>query len=109
MLSKRMNLFALFYILVIAVCAIAQPSVQPVEANEPILQDSLETDSLSKISLALDVDTSGFVDTNKVESIDAGVEGSSGVKYEYFPDGFYMEIAYHAPSVIQVPFFWYKE
>lgn len=69
-----MNLFALFCILTLAANVFAQPSVQPVEANEPILQDSLETDSLSKISLALDVDTNGVVDTNKVEHIDVKIE-----------------------------------
>ena len=46
----------------------------PVFALEPALDlqdslaaDSLRVDSLSKISLALDVDTNGVVDTNKVE------------------------------------------
>ena len=101
----RMKLFSLFYMLMLAVCASAQPSVQPDDANEPILQDSLETDLLSKISLANDVDTNTIVDTNKVELIDAGIEKTSDVNYEYFPNGFYMEIAYHAPSVIQIPFF----
>ena len=46
----RMKLFSLFYMLMLAVCASAQPSVQPDDANESILQDSLETDLLSKIS-----------------------------------------------------------
>lgn len=94
----RMKLFSLFCILMLAVCAIAQPSAQD-------LQDSLDADSLSKISLVLDVDTNGVVDTNKVELIDAGIEKTSDAKYEYFPSGFFMEIAYHAPSVIQIPFF----
>jgi hypothetical protein len=46
----------------------------PVFALEPALdlQDSLVTDSLSKISLANDVDTNTIVNTNKVESVDAG-------------------------------------
>ncbi len=83
----------------------AQPSMQLVDANEPILQDSLVTDSLSKISLTAGIDTNDVVDTNKVESVDAGIEKTSDVNYEYFPNGFYMEIAYHAPSVIQIPFF----
>ncbi|MBQ3944358.1 MAG: hypothetical protein II670_01950 [Alphaproteobacteria bacterium] len=100
-----MKLFSLFFMLMFAVCVFARPSMQLVDANEPILQDSLVTDSLSKISLANDVDTNTIVDTNKVELIDAGIEKTSDVNYEYFPNGFYMEIAYHAPSVIQIPFF----
>ena len=74
-------------------------------AADSLRVDSLHADSLSKISLALDVDTSNAVDTNKVELIDTGIEKTSDVNYEYFPNGFYMEIAYHAPSIIQVPFF----
>ena len=84
-------------ILMLAVCAFAQPSAQD-------LQDSLDADSLSKISLALDVDTNGVVDTNKVEHIDAGIEKIPIAEREFFPSGFVMEIAYAAPTVIQVPF-----
>ena len=87
----------LFCILMLAVCAIAQPSAQD-------LQDSLDADSLSKISLALDVDTSNAVDMNKVDHIDAGVEKIPIAEREFFPSGFVMEIAYAAPTVIQVPF-----
>lgn len=93
----RMKLFSLFCILMLAVCAIAQPSAQD-------LQDSLDADSLSKISLVLDVDTNGVVDTNKVESVDAGIEKIPIAEREFFPSGFVMEIAYAAPTVIQVPF-----
>ena len=87
----------LFCILMLAVCIFAQPSAQN-------LQDSLDADSLSKISLTAGIDANNVVDTNKVELVDAGIEKTSDVNYEYFPDGFYMEIAYHAPSIIQVPF-----
>ena len=100
----RMKLFSLFFMLMFAVCVFAQPSMQLVDANEPILQDSLETDLLSKISLVLDVDTNGVVDTNKVEHIDAGIEKNPIAEREFFPSGFVMEIAYAAPTVIQVPF-----
>ena len=61
------------------------------------LQDSSDVDSLSKISLALDVDT------NKVEHIDAEIEKIPIAEREFFPSGFIMEIAYAAPTVIQVP------
>lgn len=101
----RMKLFSLFFMLMFAVCVFAQPSMQLVDANEPILQNSLVTDSLSKISLTAGIDANNVVDTNKVEHIDAGIEKTPDVNYEYFPNGFYMEIAYHAPSVIQIPFF----
>ena len=94
---KKVNLFAVLCILMFAVCSFAQPSVQD-------LQDSLGADSLSKISLALDVDTNGVVDTNKVEHIDAGIEKIPIAEREFFPSGFVMEIAYAAPTVIQVPF-----
>jgi len=92
---KNVNLFELFCVMVLTAYAFAQPSTQ----------NSLDADSFFKIPLALDVDTNGIADTNKVEHVEAGVERSSGVNYEYFPNGFYMEIAYHAPSIIQVPFF----
>ena len=78
---KNVNLFALFCVLMLAVCAFAQPSTQD-------LQDSLDTDSLSKISLALDVDTNGVVDTNKVEHIDAGVNDVAFPVKDYYPEGF---------------------
>ena len=100
---NKMNQLVLFCILMLSAYAFAQPLAQDLQDSLPL--DSLHADSLSKISLALDVDTSNAVDTNKVERIDAGIEVSSGVNYEYFPNGFYMEIAYHAPSIIQVPFF----
>jgi hypothetical protein len=92
-----MKLFSLFCILMLAVCAIAQPSAQD-------LQDSLDADSLSKISLTADIDANNVVDTNKVESVDAGIEKIPIAERKFFPSGFVMEIAYAAPTVIQVPF-----
>ena len=77
----RMKLFSLFFMLMFAVCAFAQPSAQN-------LQDSLDADSLSKISLVLDVDTNGVVDTNKVEHIDAGIEKNSYCRKRVFPERF---------------------
>ncbi len=116
-----MNLFAFFCILTLAANVFAQPSVQPVEANEPILQDSLETDSLSKISLALDVDTNGVVDTNKVEHIDVKIEETPDLNvskkseplllghfcdfYEikqYTPWNHTTEVAYAGPSALSL-------
>lgn len=80
----RMKLFSLFFMLMFAVCVFAQPSMQLVDANEPILQDSLVTDSLSKISLANDVDTNTIVDTNKVESVDVGFERRNSRSKDFF-------------------------
>lgn len=100
--------FFLCCVLIFATQALAQEpalDLQDSLAADSLRVDSLHADSLSKISLALDVDTSNAVDTNKVELIDTGIEKTSDVNYEYFPNGFYMEIAYHAPSIIQVPFF----
>lgn len=96
--SKRMNLFALFYILMLAVCALAQPSAQD-------LQDSLDADSLSKISLALDVDTNGVVDTNKVKRIDAGIERRNSRSKDFSPEGFVVEAAYAAPTALHLSLF----
>ena len=100
--------FFLCCVLIFATQALAQEpalDLQDSLAADSLRIDSLHVDSLSKISLVLDVDTNGVVDTNKVELIDAGIEKTSDAKYEYFPSGFFMEIAYHAPSVIQIPFF----
>ena len=80
----RMKLFSLFFMLMFAVCVFAQPSAQN-------LQDSLDADSLSKISLVLDVDTNGVVDTNKVEHIDAGIEKIPIAEREFFPSGFVVD------------------
>ncbi len=96
----------------LAVCASAQPFVQPDDANEPILQDSLETDLLSKISLANDVDTSTIVDTNKVEHIDAGDVSkfdSTDVINSYYPSGFTIEAAYAGPTILQLRLFGGRE
>jgi hypothetical protein len=95
-----------------AVCVFAQPSVQPVDANEPVLLDSLETDLLSKISLANDVDTSTIVDTNKVEHIDAGDVSkfdSTDVINSYYPSGFTIEAAYAGPTILQLRLFGGRE
>ena len=97
-LSKRMNLFALFCILMLTVHVFARKPAQN-------LQDSLTADSLSKISLALDVDTSNAVDTNKVEHVDAGIEVSSdsaNVNPAYYPFGFTIEAAYAGPAILQL-------
>ena len=98
---KNVNLFALFCVLMLAVCAFAQPSTQD-------LQDSLDADSLSKISLALDVDTNGVVDTNKVEHIDAGVNDVAFPVKDYYPEGFIVEAAYAAPAVVHLSFWRFR-
>ena len=82
-------------ILMLAVCALAQPSAQD-------LQDSLDADSLSKISLALDVDTNGVVDTNKVKRIDAGIERRNSRSKDFSPEGFVVEAAYAAPTALHL-------
>jgi len=84
--------------LMLAVCAIAQPSVQN-------LQDSLDADSLSKISLTADIDANNVVDTNKVEHVDAGIEvslDSASVNPAYYPFGFTIEAAYAGPAILQL-------
>ena len=81
----------------------------PVFALEPALDlqdslaaDSLRVDSLSKISLALDVDTNGVVDTNKVESVDAGFERRNSRSKDFSPEGFVVEAAYAAPTALHL-------
>ena len=89
----------------LAVCAFAQPSAQD-------LQNSLDADSLSKISLALDVDTNGVVDTNKVEHIDAGDVSKfdyTDVINSYYPSGFTIEAAYAGPTILQLRLFGERE
>lgn len=98
---RRMKLFSLFYMLMFVVCVFAQP----VDANASILQDSLETDSLSKISLTAGVDTNDVVDTNKVERIDAGVEGRNSRLKDFFPNGFVFEVGYPAPTALHLSLF----
>jgi hypothetical protein len=104
----RMKLFSLFCILTLA----ANVFAQPVDANASILQDSLVTDSLSKISLANDVDTNTIVNTNKVESVDAGVSqnlDSVDVINPYYPSGFTIEAAYAGPTILQLRLFGGRE
>lgn len=96
------NLLVVFVILFSAVHAFAQEPAQ--DLQDSLDANSLAADSLSKISLTADVDTRNVIDTNKVESIDAGIEDIPLAEREFFPSGFIMEIAYAAPSVIQVPF-----
>ena len=93
-----MNLFALFCILTL----VANVFAQPVDANASILQDSLVTDSLSKISLANDVDTNTIVDTNKVESVDVGFERRNSRSKDFFPDGFVFEVGYQALTALHL-------
>ena len=100
-----MNLFALFCILTLA----ANVFAQPVDANASILQDSLDADSLSKISLANDVDTNTIVDTNKVERIDPAVDVTGYSAKNFFPDGFVVEIAYAAPTALHLSLFGGRE
>ena len=95
---------SLFVIIVLMLTAHAFAQNPALDLQDSLRVDSLHVDSLSKISLALDVDTNGIVDTNKVEHIDAGVEKIPIAEREFFPSGFVMEIAYAAPTVIQVPF-----
>ena len=125
----RMKLFSLFFMLMFAVCVFAQPSMQLVDANEPILQDSLVTDSLSKISLANDVDTNTIVNTNKVESVDAEIEETPDLNVSkksepllreycyscnvydvmpYTPYGFTVEAAYAGPTVLSLQLWGYR-
>lgn len=94
-LLKELNWFAQLCVLMLTANAIAQPAAQN-------LQDSLDADSLSKISLALDVDTSGFVDTNKVESVDAGFERRNSRSKDFSPEGFVVEAAYAAPMALHL-------
>lgn len=100
-LNKTKQL-VLFCILMLSAYTFAQPTAQ--DLQDSLTADSLHADSLSKISLAADVDTSNVINTNKVEHIDAGIEDIPLAEREFFPSGFIMEIAYAAPSVIQVPF-----
>lgn len=100
---------SLFVIIVLMLTAhaFAQEPAQDLQDSlvaDSLAADSLYADSLSKISLAADVDTSNVINTNKVEHIDAGIEDIPLAEREFFPSGFIMEIAYAAPSVIQVPF-----
>ena len=91
----------------------------PVFALEPALDlqdslaaDSLRVDSLSKISLANDVDTNTIVDTNKVESVDAGISqnlDSVDVINPYYPSGFTIEAAYAGPTILQLRLFGGRE
>jgi hypothetical protein len=81
----------------------------PVFALEPALDlqdslaaDSLRVDSLSKISLTAGIDTNDVVDTNKVERIDPTVEATDYSAKNFFPDGFFVEIAYAAPTALHL-------
>ena len=99
---KRVNLFVLFCVLMLAACAFAQPSA-------PNLQDSLEADSLSKISLALDSDTNDAVDTKKVEHVDAGSYRRDLWVKDYFPEGFVVEAAYAAPTALHLSLLGFRD
>jgi len=92
---KGTSQFALLCILMLSAYAFAQEPVQD-------LQDSLTADSLQKISLASDVDTSDAVDTNKVEYIGTGIRATDQLINDYFPDGFIVEFAYAAPAVVHL-------
>ncbi len=92
---KRVNLFVLSCALMLAAYAFAQPSTQD-------LQDSLDADSPSKISLALEIDTSGVTDTNEDGHIDAGFQRRDLWVKDYFPDGFVVEVAYAAPTALHL-------
>lgn len=94
----RMKLFSLFFMLLLA----ANVFAQPVDANASILQDSLVTDSLSKISLTAGIDTNDMVDTNKVESVDAGFERRNSRSKDFSPEGFVVEAAYAAPTALHL-------
>ena len=98
----RMKLFSLFCILMLSAYTFAQPPAED-------LQDSLDADSLSKISLVLDVDTNGVVDTNKVESVDVGFERRNSRSKDFFPDGFVFEVGYPAPTALHLSLFGGRE
>ena len=100
---KELNWFAQLCVLMLSAYAFAQPPAQ--DLQDSLTTDSLHADSLSKISLALDVDTSNAVDTNKVEHIDAGITKEVFPVNDYFPEGFVVEIAYAAPSALHLSLF----
>ena len=72
---NKMNQLVLFCILMLSAYTFAQPPAE--DLQDSLTADSLHADSLSKISLTLDVDTSNAVDTNKVEHVDAGIKKNS--------------------------------
>ncbi len=102
-LLKELNWFAQLCVLMLTANAFAQPPA--LDLQDSLTTDSLHADSLSKISLALDVDTSNAVDTNKVEHIDAGITKEVFPVNDYFPEGFVVEIAYAAPSALHLSLF----
>ena len=106
-LLKELNWFAQLCVLMLTANAFAQPPA--LDLQDSLTTDSLHADSLSKISLALDVDTSNAVDTNKVEHIDAGITKEVFPVNDYFPDGFVVEIAYAAPTALHLSLFGGRE
>jgi len=99
-LLKELNCFALLCVLMLTANAFAQPPAQDLQDSLPA--DSLHADSLSKISLALDVDTNTIVDTNKVESVDVGFERRNSRSKDFFPDGFVFEVGYPALTALHL-------
>lgn len=97
------SLLVIFAVFIFVANAFAQSPAQ--DLQDSLTADSLHTDSLSKISLALDVDTSNAVDMNKVEHIDAGITKEVFPINDYFPEGFVVEIAYAAPSALHLSLF----
>ena len=72
------------------------------DLQDSLAADSLRVDSLSKISLTAGIDTNDVVDTNKVERIDPAVEATDYSAKNFFPDGFFVEIAYAAPTALHL-------
>ena len=72
------------------------------DLQDSLAADSLRVDSLSKISLTAGIDTNDVIDTNKVERIDPAVEATDYSAKNFFPDGFFVEIAYAAPTALHL-------
>lgn len=82
----------LLFVFVSAVLSFAQPPAQDLQDSLPA--DSLHADSLSKISLDLEIDT------GKVEPANVPVNKETASKKDYFPNGWSGGIAYAGPTAL---------
>ncbi|MBR4785623.1 MAG: hypothetical protein IK012_10300 [Fibrobacter sp.] len=93
-LLKELNWFALLCVFMLTANAFAQPPAQDLQDSLPA--DSLHADSLSKISLDLEIDT------GKVEPANVPVNKETASKKDYFPTGWAGEFAYAGPTTLHI-------